>query len=400
MTPPRAKSNKFSLSTIAKVAATLSAIVASIAGLLTKSEDISKLFRTVFPKDPYVVEVSHADVVPSYLKYYYDNEGLRKEESLYWFRAKMQNKTRESLTLEVSFDIIPGDCKFVVLTKENPIEISLQGKEPKDETVRPPLQWTNQDFDQPCFLKINWVIENEGRDKTYKKADVAEIRLLPHHTVKWDLVNPAHQPVSREFLFSSLAAWSLSRDGTLLQRKQELEKHTATSSPATWLNACYDNLFKGPSALTIYATAKTYPFSGEKIVQSPGEILRSKQAEPLEAGLLMAAMIRAAPPTQRTRLTLFIFPRAEDIPHPSVLLAWSLPDSHAWEAISLTKAKDLDFKTNLEQSTSLLKQDLSQQPQILEALKQQGVFVGSEANSPMALSLDKAVDKYKIRAFE
>ena len=374
------------------------AFLAVIAGILGKSEEIFGWFRRQFPQDPYVVEVSSASLVPSYLKYYYDAEGLGKQQSLYWFRAKVQNKTRDSLYLEVSFTLVPSDCKFVVLSSKDPFKYSLEAGETKEGTINPPLDFTTHDFEGDCHLRINWIIENDRKEKAYKKADVNEIMLLPMHTVKWDLMNPNNKPVSREFLLASLAAWSLSREGTVLQRAERLRGHPGASSPEEWFRFCYEDLFGSQSGLVINTTERTYPFAGEKTVWPPAQILSKGEAEPLEAGLLMAAMARVAIATWWARLALFVLPRAEESRGPAVLLGWSLPNSDTWEAIDLREARNLGFKSNLEQSRKLLRQVLDQRPEILRSLKERGVFIGSEANSPSALAFDRAVEQFKIRA--
>jgi len=392
--------SKLSLKAITAGATALLVLMTTLVGILRNSQEVSTWFRDIFPKDPYIVEVTYPSVVPIYLKYYYDAEGLGQQESLYWFRIKAHNNTRASLFLEVSFVLHPGDCNFVVLKNKESYKYSLGGNETKEETISPPLEFTKRDFAGSCSLQINWLVENDRKEIKYTKADLAPITLLPIHTVKWDLLNPAKKPVSREFLLSSLVAWSLSRDGLLLKRVEQLKQKTHASSPAKWLTACYDDLFREPNALSIHSTASTYPFSGEKIVALPGEILSDGQAEPLEAGLLMAAMVRAELPTRRTRLTLFILPRADDLPRPSVLLAWSLPDSREWEAIDLTEPKKLDLKSNIEQSQKLLQQTLSQEPQLMASLSLKGVFVGDQASSPMAVSLDRAEEQFRIRPLD
>ena len=97
------------------------ACLGAIAGILHKSEDISNWFRHLFPKAPYDVSITYPSVVPSNLKYFYDSEGLGKRQSLYWFQAKVRNRTRETFSLDLRFTLVPGDCKFVVLESEDPI---------------------------------------------------------------------------------------------------------------------------------------------------------------------------------------------------------------------------------------------------------------------------------------
>ena len=376
------------------------AFLVVIAGILSNSEQIGSWIGRQFSKDPYVVKVSTASVVPSYLKYYYDEEGLAKEQSLYWFRAKVENKTRESLYLEVSFTLVPGDCNSVSLLSKDPFKYSLDPWQTREYTINPPLEINKHDFEGDCRLRINWVIENDRKEKKYTKADVNEITLLPLHTVKWDLVNPNNKPVSREFLLASLAAWSLSREKKVLDRAEQLRRHAGAGSPEQWFKFCYEDLFGGQSGLAINIRERSYPFAGEKTVWPPAQVLSKGEAEPLEAGFLMAAMTRVEAATRGARLALFVLPRAEGAHDPTVLFGWSLPNSDTWEAIDLREAKKMGFKPNLEQSRKLLRQVLDQRPEILQSLKERGVFIGSEPNSPSALAFGRAVEQFKIRALD
>lgn len=151
--------------------------------------------------------------------------------------------------------------------------------------------------------------------------------------------------------------------------------------------------------MVLAATARTYPFVGEKTVATPRKVLSEGEAEPLEAAFLMAAMIRAATVTHRARLTLFVLPRAEAPRDPSVLLAWSLPNTRVWEAVDLREARNLSFDANVEQSRKRLSQLLAQQPEFLASLRARGVFAAANTE-PKALSFDRAVEEFRIRALE
>ena len=397
--PPQRKSKKFSLSTIAAYSTLLLTVMGAIAGAIKYSEDIGAWIQKIFPKPMCTVDVRYPSVVPTHLKYYYDSEGLGKEESLYWFHIKAQNKTRESLTLNVSFAMVPTDCAYVVLKSKDAVAYTLQAKEEnREESISPPLEFTQYNATTPCYLKVNYKIENQRKELV--RANVVEISLLPTHTVKWDLLNPEGKPVSRTFLLSSLAGWSMSKDGRLLKRVDDLEKRTHADSPEQWLKASYDDLFKGSSAVKVLPTARTYPFSGERVIGLPSEILSERFAEPLEAGLLMASMIRAAPPARQTRLTLFILPRPGGISHTLVLLAWSVPGSSEWQTIDLAKATTLEFKSNIQESEKLLRLMLAQKPEIIASLRRDGIFEGNAENSPIAISLDRAAERFQIRSVE
>jgi hypothetical protein len=376
-----------------------SGILAVVATILINAAKIENWIHVEFPQDPYAVEISKPTVVPSYLHYFYAAEGLGAQESLYWFHEKVQNKTRQSLNLEIFFTLQPSDCHYVSLESEGPIEDSFGAHEKKEVKVSPSLKFNNDNFERDCFLKIQWTIQDPQKNKIYRRTGNAEIKLLAPNIVKWDLVNSENKQVSREFLLASLTSWSLSREGIVLKRAEQLrKKHANVSTPEQWVSLCYEDLFGGRSALAIDASRSTFPFVGQTSIGSPGQILSRGRAEPLEASFVMAAMIHAAPMTERARLTLFIMPQPENPRDPSVLLSWLLPDRRTWEAVDLREARKLTYKANLDQSQPRLKLLLEEHPEILHSLRESGVFLGPKSNAVMAVSFDRAVKQFGIRA--
>ena len=375
-----------------------SGILAVVGTILINAEKIKTWYDDEFPQDPYVVEISRPTIVPSYLHYFYDAEGLGARESLYLFHEKVENKTRDSLNLQIFFTLQPSDCHYVSLESESPIEDSLGAHEKKEVKVSPSLKFNTDKFDGDCFLKMQWTIQAPQKDKVYKKTGNAEIRLLPPNIVKWDLMNPDNKQVSQEFLLASLTSWSLSREGIVLNHVEQLTKYYKGSNPEQWVSLCYENLFAGRLPLAIDAGRRTFPFVGETSISSPGQVLFRGRAEPLEASFVMAAMIHAAPMTERARLTLFILSRPENPHDPAVLLAWLLTDRRTWGAIDLREARGLRYKANLDQSQSRLKRLLEERPEILRSLKEKGVFTAREPNTVIAISFDRAVKQFGIRA--
>lgn len=380
---------------IKAVLTTALACLGAIAGILKKSDDISGWLRREFPKNPYDVSVTFPHVVPANLKYYYDSEGLGSQQSLYWFRAKVQNRTRESLYLELSFTLLPSDCRFVVLESKDPVRYSLAPGETKLESISPPLEFMKHDVESDCYLRINWSTENGKKEEAYKRAGIAEIRLLPLHTIKWDLANPENKAVSREFLLGSLTAWSKSREGKVLQRAASLRHLAGGSTDEHRLELCYDDLFHGQSAIAVTSTDRTFPFVREQTITVPGQVLVQKEAEPLEAALLMASIVRASSPSRRLHLSLFIVPTEQQTNDPSVLLAW--PSGTTWNAIDLRHAGRLPYRINQKQSTEVLAQAFSKEPRLERELADSGIVAGNGPSSCTAVSFDKAAEQFGIR---
>ncbi len=78
MTQSKANSGKLSLTSVAAACGALLGIVAAIAGI---AGHFATWRQQLFPKLPYEFVETHAQVVPSNLKYHYDSEGLGKRES-------------------------------------------------------------------------------------------------------------------------------------------------------------------------------------------------------------------------------------------------------------------------------------------------------------------------------
>jgi hypothetical protein len=388
------------------LSAILSAVVAFltiITWLFTQSTTISRAISTWWKghssSSSYIVEeVSYPEVVPSYLRYYYEAEGLGEKESLHWFRAKMRNNTRERLNFVGSFDLFPINCEFVQLRKgDAPDPYVLEPGADGPWEVTPALVWTKVDSPDPCFLKFTYSIQDDRGDKPDPIGSV-QIKVLPRDKVKWDLENINGKPVSKDFILASLAGWSLSREGNVIERALQLRTNVTGLAAEQWLRLCYENLFGRQSGLRITPTAATYPFKDVTTLRAPGDVLSGRSAEPLEAAFLMAAVTRFGAPG-RIPLTLFVLPGPNDA-NPAVLLAWSSTNDARWEAIDLTEANILSFGLNLQHSQQLLQRTLRERPEMLQALTMRGVFYGSATRLPTAISLDTAIKNFQILALQ
>jgi hypothetical protein len=392
---PKPKSKRKRLSFNEGLAGAL-ALLTIIAGIITQWGTISSSLGLKKKKaSSYAVEeVSYPDVVPSYLRYYYEAEGLGKQENLHWFRAKMKNKTGERLTFLGTFDLFPINCQFVQLQRgETPEPYVLAGRATGQWEVTPSLIWTKADTADPCFLKFTYSIRDDQGDNPDPLGSV-QITLLPRDKIKWDLNNIDRKHVSRDFLLASLAGWSLSNEGTIIERAKRPQGRLNGLAPAQWLKFYYEDLF-GQSGIVIKPAKDTYPLVKETTLRSPAEVLSDGNAEPLEAAFLLAAVIHANKTARLPSLTLFILPSAANPSEPSVLLAWSLSNDGTWEAIDVGQAGKLGFETNLQKTSELLK-PLTQTPEIQHALTDRGIYSGSESASPIAISFDRAAATFKI----
>lgn len=381
----------------------LGGLLSTTGGVVSKTEDLVKnltaLHKTVAPKSyPYEVAVSNPSEVPSYLRFYYSSEYPNDPHNLHWFRAVVRNTVDRPLTVGVSFQLQPIDCEIVHLDpKAEPKENSLDAGKTESYYITPPIIWTQTDLDQECKLSLKYSVKEKLQPDEYPVKEVP-ITILPKRVVKWDLTNIDGKAVSKEFLLASLAAWTLSKDEVVVQRAKELRKSVFGGSPEKWAEAGYKSLFpESKAGLQIVLTHLTYPFKNQTRLRSPGETLNNANPEPLEAALLMAALIHNAT-NQEVSYTLFILPQPSDPNQPAVLLAWTDPlGSEKWQAIDLRLAGTSKFDDNLQQSSELLQKALSGNPSILDFTKNKGVLFGAAATSPSVLSFQQAQNDWHIQ---
>ncbi len=126
-------------------------------------------------------------------------------------------------------------------------------------------------------------------------------------------------------------------------------------------------------------------------------ILAEKQADPLEAALLMACLKDAVLKTKnlRFRLVLFALPlTAEKCEgEKQFLLAWSAKGKD-WSAFDITAPNDLDFDQNVQQASAKLAEVLQiQGATIFPLLDKKGVFYDESKPLPQQtlLALDFSI---------
>jgi hypothetical protein len=389
--------------TITAIVIAATAFVSALGVLLSRTEDVVKNFKTLYksvtPQSyPYEVAVSNPSEVPSYLRFYYSSDDPNDPHNLHWFRAAVHNKVNRPLMLGVSFQIQPIDCEIVHLDpKAEPNENSLEAGKTESYYITPPIKWTQTDLDQECKLSLKYSVKEKLQPDEYPVKEVP-ITILPKRVVKWDLTNIDGKAVSKEFLLASLTAWTLSKDEVVVQRAKELRKSVSGGSHEKWAEACYKNLFpESKRGLEIIPTHLTYPFLQQRTrLRSPGEALTNANPEPLEAALLMAALIHNAT-NEEVSFTLFILPQSQP-DQPAVLLAWPDPaGGTSWKAVDLRLAGTSKFDENLQQSSELLQRALSSNPSILDFSKNKGVLFGTAATSPNVISFQQAKNDWNIQ---
>jgi hypothetical protein len=248
-------------------------------------------------------------------------------------------------------------------------------------------------FDQPAEIRIQWVARNHEDAKDDRFSNVIVIRLLPTNTVDWDLRSVTDDPVSREFLVASLAAWTLSPPSAVAAKAKtwldKLDGQDAALRTEKWFELAWDGLFHGAGALPVDLYPRPFPSSGQEVVRTPGEVLREPPANQLEAALLLATLKLAAALPDRLVLVAHGAPGQTA----SFLLAWE--SRGRWRALDMRHTA-LRFDEN-ERAASSLMAPLAADPALLRALNGKGVFLDA-ARGLSALDFRKARDSFYIRA--
>lgn len=381
----------------------LAAILSAVGLVLANTNKVvvayTDLRNKLSPKTyPYDVDVKSAKDVPSYLRSYFGDQNLQKHPDLQWFFAKMHNTSKNPLDLSVRFELRPGTCKIVhVKPGEKPFEKSLNAGSWEKKPIEPPFEWTQTDSPEECTLVLTYFVKEVNSSDEYPINDVY-IRILPRQIVKWNLTDINGNEVRKEFVLASLTGWTLSKDEAVLKLAGHLAKRVGGGSPEKWTKACYEDLFQNKAGLNITPTQHTYPFQEEKRVRPPSVILSDKNPEPLEAALLMGALIHNAT-DEEVSFTLFVLPQPRDPMGPAVLLAWTdSSGSDTWHAIDLRLASGIGFEENLEKSTELLSHSLADNPAILDFRKHGGVLFSSNESSPNVISFQQAKAEFGILA--
>jgi hypothetical protein len=219
----------------------------------------------------------------------------------------------------------------------------------------------------------------------------------------WSLHTPERTQVSKDFILASLAAWALSRNLSVRERSEQiLQSVDPSTTPSlftkNFIEQCYKEIFHGTQKVTITPSANTLPPADSELsIRTPSQILKRRQADPLEAALLVAALGQVYLKEERgVSLVLFALPRPEAGPsRQSIFLAWHV-GFHEWHAIDMTRVNEMAFADNLPWATEHIKALLSEHT-VLASLKDNGVFYG-EDRQIVAVDFARAGEKFGIRS--
>ncbi|PON18535.1 hypothetical protein C2W62_07490 [Candidatus Entotheonella serta] len=143
------------------------------------------------------VRTQSPQVMPLSLLY-----SMESRDDLYWFYVDINNQCATPLHLSIDVDVRKGPARLP--HDQRDVQFTVLPGERRSERIEPLLDWTSNEAD--TTLELVWEIRNMT-DGALAHTETARIRLLPKTWFAWDSTAPDSEPVSRDFLLASLAAW-------------------------------------------------------------------------------------------------------------------------------------------------------------------------------------------------
>jgi hypothetical protein len=319
---------------------------------------------------------------------------------IYWTILTGVNDCQEPKPVEVRFAV---RNKTVAQATDIPWKRTFKvGEKVSREPVDPQFEFLQRA--ENTTLEVTWEIKDQNTNKTIA-SDTERIPVISDDYIDWNFKDHEGKDVPADFLLASLTAWSLTPGEVLRsQAKKYAPAPRGQTSPGDflrqWFSLCYADLFQGPEVVKVNPYSEPWPplgrgGTGLEKIRHPREILQAKEANSLEAALLVAALRNAGLKGIRSRLCLFVLPQADFYTGlKQFILSWSI-DSQAWCAIDLTDPNKLNFNENQSACSTKVTNLMRSRGDILAALNEQGVVIDKSYHI-FALDFDKASIKYGI----
>ena len=342
------------------------------------------------------ITVNHQspNVIPHYLLNSFGSENFP-----YWLRLSVPNNCADDHHLTLRFE---RSNSIALIDPPQEEEFTVLNGKTLDRIFRP-------DFQQSGGLRsgtVSWSLESQSGDKLRTDSIRVE-EIVDPFTIAWDLKKPGRvvggvrsegEPVEREFLYASLAAWTVKPPERVDQRARAcravpgggplLEREDA-------IRACYNALFTGKDKVYVSDNAIRFPHGQRQRIVPPAQVIKDGTATALEAALLFAAILGAQHKDgiDPEPVLLMAPERAEDAALKIPMIAWSQA-GRQWRAVDLRYANTKSFDDNVGDATTragaLLNGDLA------DGLKSVGVTVGT-TSAAIAVNLYRVPSEYRIR---
>jgi hypothetical protein len=363
----------------------ITALVSALTGLIVAISDIDMGLNSSSGKHNYIINTKSFETFPFYLK----NMVSRQDDFLYWVHFDMENKSKDPLLIDIQFEVLKGPATV----NPKPLSYTVYRKMPLSQEINPPFEFLKDDIDGE--LKVKWIIKDTEGNILHQDTKV--ISVLPKNMIDWDLTKPDGEPLPHDFLIASLSSWTITMEQSVKDRAELLLKNISVDNfslfASSWFKTCYENLFHHSQGINIIPALNTFPMKGRQRIKTPLQVLEQKQATPLEAALLVAALSRHTPVRSGTKVILFV--RSEAEKPKDVIIAWyTSPDN--LKAFTLNRASESGFDENEQVTTGHINNLLAGQQGIVEELENRGVYI-DENRSTVALYFDRAENYYYIK---
>lgn len=307
------------------------------------------------------ITIRHPDVIPLHLF----PRLPHREHFPYWFKVEAENRCAQALTIEIEFGRYRGPFE---IEADSTIFSDTLPRGSYSRRIDPEVTISNYHAEEP--MSIKWSVRDDRG--TLLKKGTTHIDLLPRSTIAWDLKNADQKPVSQEYLLASLAAWTETPFPSVDELAESCGGNGAGDGlEPSWLRGCYQRLFASPSPVFFSQRPMRFPESGHQTVLSPPVVLEKRQANQLEAALLLASVGRLKGP----RFRLVGRPQDGDAELKSFLLAWQSAPGADWQAVDLARPPSVDLGDNLREATAELARLRANRPEIFLALDTTGVYL-------------------------
>lgn len=316
------------------------------------------------------ITLKHPRQFPYYLK-----SSIAVTKDFYWFYVDIDNRCSSTLYAGVTFEPdLPERDLPAIEYLESAERISPKAGERLDKTIDPRISFLGK-LERPFPLKVHWHVKDDKQNLLDQGS--VDIQVLPRNYFVWGLINADGQPVDKEILLASLAAWPQSQQKTVIDTANRVLDAIAEELDASppevarsWMAAVHDDLFGGERGIRVLGTAKRFPPLGRsRHIHSPGEVLERGRSDPLEAALLISAVGSKIIWDFGFDLILVIAPDPGRKGRQNVLLAWSESGIQEWSAIRTGVVGREAFEDNLSATTAAFNHLLESNGTVAEGLK-------------------------------
>jgi hypothetical protein len=314
------------------------------------------------------IKLKHPKRFPYYLK-----NTIAVTRGFYWFYIDINNRCSSTLYASVTFkpDLPERDMPIIDYLKSAE-RISPKAGERLDKTIDPRIRILGR-FERSFTLKVHWDVKDDKQNLLDQGS--VDIQVLPRNQFVWGLRNADGQPVDKEILLASLAAWAQGQQKQVVEtsnRVLDAVIDRLDAAPAevarSWMAAVHDDLFGGERGIKVLRTAKRFPPRRPRPIRSPGEILKLRRSDPLEAALLISAVSSGFLWDYGFDMIMVVAPDPERSRRQNVLLAWAESGTGNWSAIRTDAVGREAFEDNLEGTTAAFNRLLQSSRTLAEGL--------------------------------